>query len=331
MGKYIKILAGMLACLLFLTACGGREEQEERNRLPQAYAGASVGEAPGRGTEPEEDAVTVFDRLLEKDLYYITEYELNCLKAGALEQPDNWNEWQGEWARTGVVRSCSSYMTLEQTEAEGYYADIFSMYYSHNGSAKGELLFLDDKRAFFEVPDGEMTEDDPPQVVLLKQQDGLVTLVNLGPEYGCGVGVTVEGTYTKGMPEYTNANAMTENFTEAEQERIRTFLETMGVSYAQSFVDVVEYGSGESVWVTAEFEDGTAVTGKRYNGNYPTIGNLSLTLFLAENGYIYWHQPDTGYLTDDPERTDLMGESSRDIYSRLAEEGDFFLGQRPAG
>lgn len=374
MGKYMKALAGILVCLLFLTACSGGEEQEEeeRNRPLQEAVEAAEREASGESDKPEEsdktiesiapeedetsvksaelkeddasgnegesaakqqecepeDAVVVFDRLMEKDLYNIKEYELDCLMAGVSEQPENWSEWQGEWARTGVVRSCSSYMTLERQKSEGYYADILSFYYNHNGSANGELLFLDDTRAFFVVFDGEMTEDDPLQVVLFKQQDGLVTVVNLGPEYGCGVGVTVEGTYTRGTPEYTNANAMEENFTEEEQKRIREFLETMGASYEASFADVVKYGCGESVWVTAEFEDGTIVTGKRYAGNYPTLGHLNLMLFLAENGYTYWHQPDTGYLTDDPERAGLMTEDSRNIYSRLTEEGDYFPGAK---
>ncbi|MDE6640797.1 MAG: hypothetical protein K2K63_09750 [Acetatifactor sp.] len=354
MGRYMKALAGILVCMLFLTACGGGEEQEEGNRplqedikmaereSPEESVSSEESESPDESDEPIEsiapeedeasenstdmrdDAAAVFDRLLEKGLYYITEYELDCLKEGASVQPVNWDEWQGQWARTGVVRSCSSYMTLAQTESEGHYADILSFYYNHNGSTKGELLFLDDTRAFFVAFDGEMTEDDPPQVVLLKLQDGLLTVVNFGPEYGCGIGVTVEGTYTKGTPEYTNANAMAENFTEEEQERIREFLETMGASYEESFADAVKYGCGESVWVTAEFKDGTTVTGKRYAGYYPTIGNLDLILFLAENGYTYWHQPGTGYLTDDPERAGLMTEDSRNIYSRLAEEGDYF-------
>lgn len=323
MGICGKILTRALIYLLFLIVCGmnGIEPKEDE-------ASESGGETAVKLQENEpEDAVTVFDRLAEKDIdymYCITEYELDCLKAGASKKPENWEEWKGEWARTGVVRSCSSYMTLEQSEPEGYFADVFSIYYSHNGSAGGELFFLDEKRAFFAVQDGEMSEDDPLQVVLLRQQGGLLTVVNLGPEYGCGIGVTVEGTYTKGTPEYTNANAMAENFTEEEQERIREFLETRDVSCEESFADVVEYGCGESVWVTAEFKDGTTVTGKRYEGSYPTIGNLNLMLLLAENGYIYWHQPATGYLTNDPERVGLMTEDSRDIYSRLTEEGDYF-------
>lgn len=368
MRKYMKILAGMLVCLLFLATCGGLEEQKEENRLLREVVEAAERELPEESDEPEEidepiesiapeedetsvnstelkeddasgsggesaarqqecepeNAAAVFDRLMENELYYIKKCEFDCLMAGTSEQPENWNEWQGEWARTGVVRSCSSHMTLERQKSEGYFADIFSFYYNHNGVAMGELLFLDDTRAFFVAFDGEMTEDHPSQVVLLKLQDGLVTVVNLGPEYGCGAAVTVEGTYTKGAPDYTNANAMAENFTEEEQERIKEFLESMDVSYEESFADVVEYGCGESVWVTAEFEDGTIVTGKRYAGNYPTLGHLNLTLFLAENGYIYWYQFDTGYLTDDPERAGMMPEDSRDIYSRLAEEEDDF-------
>lgn len=230
MGKYMKALAGILVCLLFLTACGGGEGQEEGNRSLREDVEAER-EASGESESPEESD-----------------------ESGKSDEP---------------IESIAP----DEDEA------------SVNGT--------------------EPKEDD-----------------------ASGSGGESAAKRQECEPEDANANAMEENFTGEEQERIREFLETMGVSYEESFADVVKYGCGESVWVTAEFKDGTTVTGKRYKGSYPTIGNFDLMLFLAENGYTYWHQPDTGYLTDDPERAGLMTEDSRDIYSRLTEEGDYFPGAK---
>lgn len=311
--KYGKITVQGLILALILSACGSTPQQEAE------YQSFSVC-FPGENSEPEEeetearrespapeDGLAVFDRLMEAGQSDISPEEADCLMEYAADV-ENQEAWLGEWRRTGVARSCGALLQIEEKEESGYYARVEACYYSHNGGADGRLYFLDAERAFLNVNiDGGWGEEKEERAVLLMTMgEDTVTIKCLGPEYGCGLGVTLRGTYVRGEAVYTNENILAESFTEEEQERVKALLEAEGYSYEEEFVFPVEYGAGSVRQITGEFPEGKQTEGKLCDWYIPTVGNTRFTLFLSEEGYCYWYNWGTGYLTDDPERRDRM-------------------------
>lgn len=303
MEKYLEIIIRGLAIALFLAASG--MEGFLWDSAEQTDGAKSAALESSREEKELEDAVTVFERLLAENAGSISSYEVDCLRAGAVEA-ENQDAWLGEWSRTYVERGCGACMQVSETEEGGCHVMLEAAYYSHNGGASGELCFLDAERAFVPVWEEEWDWTGECAILLLSMENDILTVRSLGADYGCGVGVTLGGTYTQGEAVYTNENVLSETFTEEEQKRIRVFLEGMGYSYEEEFVFPVEYGYGDTYRIIGEFADGEQVAGEWYEWNFPTMGSENFTLFLSDDGYSYWYKWGTGYLTDDPERGEAM-------------------------
>lgn len=309
MKKYLKTTIQGLMIALILTACGTELQQEAAGQSLSVSCEevSEPGEAETEEDAMPEDGLAVFDRLMEEGQESIFPEEAECLLEYASDV-ENRETWLGEWRRTNVERGCGALLQIEEKEEGGCYARVEAAYYSHNGGAGGKLYFLDAAKAFLNVNiDGGWGEQSGERaVLLLTMGDDTVTIKCLGPEYGCGAGVTLRGIYVRGEPVYTNENVLAESFTEEEQERIKAFLEEQGYSYEEEFVFPVEEGAGIIRWITGEFPEGKQTAGKLWEWYIPTVGNERFTLFLSEEGYCYWYKWGTGYLTDDPERADRM-------------------------
>lgn len=207
------------------------------------------------------------------------------------------DQFAGTWERTDCWSSLGGELHLTEMSKDGFKVDGCFYYYSHSGALEtGEGYFISDTKAVAEV-----TSFDGEQIclILFDFSDGLKVVGINGEGFGFGASVSLDGTYTQDSPVYTNANALEENFTQEEQQKIKALFVEHEVNYDDRFLFPVQFGGGEKAVSNAVFADGSNKKGTWYSYFVPTMGGYEFELFITEDGMIYWQGTELFLSNDD--------------------------------
>ena len=184
-------------------------------------------------------------------------------------------DFTGEWERTDVHNGLPAYIDISNQDEEGFDVSGGVGYFSHGG-------LLEDGRAYFITDTVAIYEYNGCYLVMERTKAGMNVYVaeSVDSTFPFGAGCSMDGEYTLGEPEYTNAEYMNEHFTKTEQAEIKKLL---GDDYEMYFEDVVNYGVVDD-W-TCELSDGTKAV--FYDGWFPTMGYCNFRMLICENGDIY--------------------------------------------
>ena len=218
-------------------------------------------------------------------------------------EPIDYSFYEGRWERTFVHSSLNGQFTISNADEEGFDFVGEFFYYSHSGDSAGRAVFTSENEAVFE----DKSELGEGYIYFTFEED-MLTVTTEGFISGMGMNVSVPGYYTKGEPEYTNANVIENTFSEEDLELIKSLL---GEDYEDIFVNDSECGSVVS--------DETVLTDgrkARFIGCIvPTMyGWMGYRMIITEDEMIYFlHERDI-FKTNDPDCDDksymfeLLGE-----------------------
>ncbi len=216
----------------------------------------------------------------------------------AMERPD----LTGEWHRTDCHSESSACMTILEQTAEGFTVEAECYYGSHSGTlAPTSARFIGESAAVVERY-GYYAEDDEkeekPPINFIWESDTL-TIETEAVDYqlGFGFGVGIQGTYTRGEPEYTNAGQLDCILSQEEQKRLRDVV----ADYDWSVAQILENGTIDED-VPCLLADGRK--GRYLSAWHSPNWGYTLEVVLAEDGKTYF-QGNVGFYTDDTGATEL--------------------------
>ena len=215
----------------------------------------------------------VYDTDIFKELYQRKDVQTDAL------------DFSGEWNRTNVVTGIEGSVWISNQDEEGFDFSGEFYYYSHSGEIEGRAYFVEDDLAIFQYEDAYADEDAEEEfIAFVRTEEGMeIKTTGSSGELGFGMNVFSDGTYTLGEPEYTNADILSETFTEEELSQIEQMLGTEG--YEEYFVFTVENGAITASDCIVEGEQ----NGVYYEAFLPTMGGYEFSMLICEDGSIYFY------------------------------------------
>ena len=209
----------------------------------------------------------------------------------AAAQPDV----TGEWHRTDCHSALWATVTIDRQTEEGFHVTAECAYFSHSGELEGTARFTGPGAALLEGygQDGPYGYEAAPVDFRWDGETLTICSGTGGADLGFGANVTIDGTYTLGEPVYINAGMLDRCLTAEQQAALR---ELLAESYGDYLVFPFEEGAVQGPSPCA-LPDGTAA--EEYEVLFPTLGFYCLTLVTAEDGRIYYVNPDIGFYTND--------------------------------
>ena len=202
----------------------------------------------------------------------------------------------GEWHRTDCHSALYGTVTIDRQTAEGFHVTAECAYFSHSGVLEGTARFTGPCTALLEGygEDGPYGYEVAP--VGFRWEGEILTIESgtSGGDLGFGMNVTIDGTYTRDEPVYLNAGMLDRCLTAEQQAALR---ELLAENYGDYLVFPFAEGAVQGPSPCA-LPDGTAA--EEYEVLFPTLGFYCLTLVTAEDGRIYYVNPDMGFVTNDP-------------------------------
>lgn len=119
-----------------------------------------------------------------------------------------YSDFAGEWHRTNIHSSIQARLYVENVSATGFDFRFEAFYWSHMGFFAGQAEFTRENRAVStKIIDGELPSYEFAQLEFILE-DGIIIIPNYdyNKELPVGALVSVNGEYTKGEPEYINAD-----------------------------------------------------------------------------------------------------------------------------
>lgn len=239
----------------------------------------------------EIDAIEVFEKLFQNEIDGMpNQSDIDILLNVKYE--DTTDAFIGEWRKTQCEMGESGYIKVENNDS--YSATVTGGFDSYGSSGNlnengDTAYYVSDK--YMVVKEIEEWDENEITLFLFAIDGDQMEVIQYG-HGNMGAGVSARGTYTKGEPEYTNANVIDENFTAQEQASIKTLIEKNGLDYEERFIYSIEYGYFETSTETAAFADGSIQNGTWYESMSPHGFTAGSTIFIGIDGNIYY---ETGY------------------------------------
>ena len=201
----------------------------------------------------------------------------------------------GEWHRTDCHSGLWATVTIDRQTEEDFRVTAGCFYFSHSGELEGTARFTGPDTALLEGygVDGPYGYEVAP--VGFRWEGEILTIESdtSGGDLGFGMNVTIDGTYTRDEPVYLNAGMLDRCLTAEQQAALR---ELLAENYGDYLVFPFQEGAVQGPSPCA-LPDGTAA--EEYEVLFPTMGFYGLTLVAAEDGRIYYVNPDIGFYTND--------------------------------
>lgn len=216
----------------------------------------------------------------------------------AMERPD----LTGEWHRTDCHSESSAWVTISEQTAEGFLVEAECYYGAHGGTLEPTVArFIGESVGVMETyGDYEYrTETGPKPPVQFSWEGDTMTITTRAQDIdlGFGANVYINGTYTRGEPEYVNAGQLDRLLSKEEQQRLQNIVEDYDWSVAQ----VLENGT-ITTDILCLLADGR--TGRYLSAWYSPNWGYTLEVVLAEDGKTYF-LGNVGFYTDDAEATEM--------------------------
>lgn len=181
----------------------------------------------------------------------------------------NTMEYEGEWSRTNIHNGYSAIVSISNVTLEGFDFEAEANYFSHMGIMTQTAEFVTESCAICKYVDTSV------QYIVFIFENDMINIYATGSsaDLGFGMNVSIDGTYTFGEPQYTNANILHETFTDEQLAAIKA--KSTEEAY-DNFVFIVENG----------LIDDSEIDGSRYvTGWIPTLGEYSFEVII-ENGAV---------------------------------------------
>lgn len=216
----------------------------------------------------------------------------------AMERPD----LTGEWHRTDCHSESSAWVTISEQTAEGFLVEAECYYGAHGGTLEPTVArFIGESVGVMETyGDYEYrTETGPKPPVQFSWEGDTMTITTRAQDIdlGFGANVYIDGTYTRGEPEYVNAGQLDRLLSREEQRRLQNIVEDYDWSVAQ----VLENGT-ITTDILCLLDDGRK--GRYLSAWYSPNWGYFLEVVLAEDGKTYF-LGNVGFYTDDAEATEM--------------------------
>lgn len=193
-----------------------------------------------------------------------------------------WKAFEGEWNRSNVVTSLGATLVVTEADEEGFDFELVCMYYSHSGEVHDRAGFVSDTKAVCQVSE---SFGEQKAVLNFEMQDGSIVLSAEGGMLPFGMNVTADGEYVKGEPIYTNADILSETFSDAELESIKKAIRDDEI-YEEVFRFAVEYGA-VSVKNCELVGNAEGTPARVINAFVPTMGGYDFVMLITEDGRVY--------------------------------------------
>lgn len=259
-------------------------------------------------TEKTDEINILFDEILKNNKFELSDEELFMLTDSKCEVSKS--TLDGEWNRTNCLNGYYGQIQIQKkSDSEFTFTGDFESFAASGcaieGGSKG--YYISENRGI--VIDNEILENQEyGAIFFLEEKDGVLTIGQIGDSMGFGMGVVASGEYVQGDPVYTNEHIMEENFDEKTQNSIKDLLEKNEIDYKDRFETIVKYGAlTVEKDSKANFEDDSMKNGIWYDGYIPHDGYSNFSLFISEEGRLYYTTFTTEdyFATDDPNVTDM--------------------------
>lgn len=201
-------------------------------------------------------------------------------------------DYEGEWHRTNTHSSTYATITISNVTDDGFDFEGYFQSYGNMGQEEGRALFTEENVAVYTQ---EATDYSDEAYIYFTISGGDLEIFSEGNLTGMGNHVFADGIYTTGEPIYSNANVLSETYTDDELQAIKDMLSED--DYTNGFIDNTESGIVTSEQVT--MYDGTSA--KHVNSFFPGLANfVGYDLLITEDGKIYYIHVDRGFATNDP-------------------------------
>lgn len=269
------------------------ENMEDQESDSEAETSAAGGEVVLPVMTFEEALAVVDDPKTRESLYF--EEEVGKALYDARTPQENALDFTGEWSRTNVPTYYDGKVTITNQDENGFDVNGTFFWFAHTGDIMNErAYFVTEDLALYEIPREYLGDEDdeiynkywsPYEYIAFRRagDEMLIYATGAGGELEYfSINATPKGEFVKGEPVYTNADILTETYTTAQLEQIRTLVGDE--AYEDVFVNTTEYGA-----VTVEecvMDDGTAAT--EYHGIVYGVADYSQYVILScENGDLY--------------------------------------------
>ena len=249
--------------------------------------------------ETRQKAIDLFDELMssEESVTGLSYDESELLSQGIVDASED-SAFVAAWNRTNCVNGLEATLVITYEAEEGR-LEIKGEFndYALVAEIDDTLYVIDDTRAIIFPTDVDQKEESY-SAILLKIEDGLLTIKQLTSSYLYGEGPTLDGDYTTDEPSYTNENILSETFSSSTLSWIKQFLSDRGIDYEYYFEDPVKYGKlyVESCSVTYQY--GAIGSGTWYYASIPHQTDETFNLFISNDGNIYFQYHQGFYTTD---------------------------------
>ncbi|MBO4346173.1 MAG: hypothetical protein J5840_00890 [Lachnospiraceae bacterium] len=219
--------------------------------------------------------------------------------------PKDYSFYEGEWQRTDVHSSLCGSFAISNADEEGFDFEGEFYFYANSGNSAGRAVFTSDNEAVYE----DINDFGNGKIYFSFEED-MLNVTKDGFVSGMGMNVFVIGLYTKGEPEYTNANVFEETFSEEELEVMKDLL---GEDYEELFVNDTECGAVTTEEIVLTDSRNARMIRSVIPGMY---GFMGYRMIIAEDGMIYFLHDRGTFVTNDPEcedeyfMMDLLGEEN---------------------
>lgn len=265
-----RLMIFVLVCFLLLSGCGQDAQSKNPSEPDPAQAADTPSPEVGQSAEPTVD------------------------------HPDV----TGEWYRTGCHSECSATVVISEQTAEGFTVKADCSYGAHMGYLpETAARFTGEAAGVMEVyGDYEYRSETGPKPPVEFTWDGdtmTITTEARDLDLGFGANVYIDGAYTRGEPEYTNAGQLDRLLSPEEQERLRA---VAGEGYDWDVAQILGSGTIETD-IPCLLADGR--TARYISAWYSPNWGYTLDVVLAEDGRTYYKGNGDHFYTDDPDAAEL--------------------------
>ena len=241
--------------------------------------------------------------LINGELYLNTDGQHQYYQAISGEnqiQNQNTKDFSGSWKRTDVIRAYNASLEINFQTETSFLFSILAFSGGNSGYMEDEAYFIAPNQAFCYI-ESTYLDDNGLLFFTLIGDDLVIDYDGNILVLGFGNNVTAEGIYTKGEPNYTNANIVDEYLpTQEIRDRMRALV---GDDAYEQIIFVMEDGS---TYITDEYT---------YSGFVNSIG-VGVDIIIKDDGKIYclgYYLDRAGYTlyTNDVEYKDKLPDFMR--------------------
>jgi len=272
-GKMTLLFAGALI-LSMLCACGAVSTEEETASdetvvTEKRYVLESDQEIVDK-TINDNKVGKLIDAIIESNNKEDYE-ELNELHSSLVDYP----QISGIWNRTNVHSSEMATLSLTSLGEQGFDYTVTALYFSHSGVLSGQAFWVSENTAISKID--LYGNSSSFQYILFHWEDGELKIyaTAYSADLGFGMEVSMDGTYTKDAPYYTNENVLHDTFTDEQLEYLKEWLPD---EYYENIIFTTENGG---VNVSEDEETSTI----KISGYVPTMSNYGYDMVITD-GFI---------------------------------------------